>query len=456
MKDNILIKKMLSTIKQHNMIKKNDRIIIGVSGGADSVALLRALSALREDYNLDLVVCHVNHKMRPGSAERDQEFVEALCAKLGVKCATKISNVSRLATEWGVSDEEAGRKVRYEFFNEMAGPGGKIATAHNKNDNVETVLMRFMRGTGLKGLTGIPYCRDNIIRPLLDISRAEIEQFLSDINQDHITDETNLEPIYTRNKIRLNLIPEIQKEFNPNFIETLSNNIGNYSDEEDYMNQQAHKALKCDFSFYNDAFHIHKGIFIMEHPAIIKRAVKLAFSKTFGVELSSQAINNIVDLNNKHSGTKMTVVDEIVATVQYSNIIIQKGSPDKIMCEFNLDTGVDKPVVFHTNNLSISYEPVVGNDVVNTAATFYLPKNLAGSRLTFRTRRDGDIVVLEPGLRKKLKKFFIDNKIDAHKRDNYWLLVNEKNEIVWIPKLFGSRLNQEDRSGEMLKFTIVK
>ena len=456
MKNTKLVQLITKTIKKHHMLNKYDRVVVGVSGGADSVSLLMALNAIREDYFLDLVVCHVNHKMRPISAERDQEFVERLCKQMGVKCYTKIADVTALANEWNMSDEEAGRKVRYDFFNEIAGPQGKIATAHNKNDNAETVLMRFIRGTGLKGLTGIPYRRNNIIRPLLDASRDEIEQFLTDINQDHITDESNLQPIYTRNKIRLNLIPEIQREFNPNFIETLTNNIANYADDEDYMSKQAEKVLKHNFDFFDDEFRIHKGIFILEHPAIIKRAVKLAFSKTFGVELSSQAINNIVDLNNKSSGTKLTVIDEIVATAQYSNILIRKGSPDKIMCEFKIDTSAKNSCgTFHTDNMTITYETVTCENIVNNAREFYYPKDLCGEGLTMRTRRDGDVVYVEPGVRKKLKKFFIDNKIDAHKRDSFWLLVNDKNEIVWIPKLFGSRLAEKDRSGEMIKFTIL-
>lgn len=455
MKHNNLIKKMITTIDNHNMISNGDRVVIGVSGGADSVSLLRALHAIRDDYNLRLVVCHVNHKIRPGTAERDQKFVETLCSELNVECHVKKAYVEHLAKEWNMSAEEAGRKVRYDFFNEIAGKNGKIATAHNKNDNAETILMRFMRGTGLKGLAGIPYRRGNIIRPLLDITRDEIEQFLADINQTHITDESNLQPIYTRNKIRLNLIPEIQKEFNPNFIETLANNIPNYADDEDYLSKQATEAIKHDFDFFNEEIRISKGLFLLEHPAIIKRAVKIAFSKTFGIELSSQAINNIINLNNKSIGTKMTVIDEIMAMVQYSNIIIRKGEPDKIMCEFKLDTSSENSFgTFHTDKMTICYETVNKENAVNNAREFFYPKSLCGKGFTMRTRREGDVVFIEPGVRKKLKKFFIDNKIDAHKRDQYWLLVNENNEVVWIPKLFGSRLAENMRNGEMIKFTI--
>jgi tRNA(Ile)-lysidine synthase len=454
--ENSLVRKMINTIEYHGMIRQNDRIVIGVSGGADSVALLRALHAVQSNYNLTPIVCHVNHKIRPGAAERDQKFVEELCRALGVECHVKEANVEALAREWNMSDEEAGRKVRYDFFNEIAGPNGKIATAHNKNDNAETVMMRFMRGTGLHGLTGIPYQRDNIIRPILDISRDEIEEYLEEISQTHITDETNLQPIYTRNKIRLNLIPEIQREFNPNFVETLTNNISTYRDEDDFMTQSAMTVVEKYFDVEDDRkLWISKDVLRNEHVAVVKRAVRIAFSKVFGVELSSQSVNNIINLIGRPNGVKMSVVDEIVASVQYSGIVIQEGSDDKMMAEFNLRTDVDHPVVLFTSNMSIRYDIVEANNVVNNANCFYCPVHLCRNGFKLRTRRDGDVISIAPGIRKKLKKFFVDEKIDAAKRDDYWLLVNEENEVVWVPGLFGSRLKTEDRSGEFVKFEIA-
>ena len=449
-----LINKMKNTVKQHNLINCGDKIIVGVSGGADSVALLRALHALRAEYNLDLIVCHVNHKIRPGVAERDQGFVERLCQELGVECYVKEAHVESLAKEWKMSDEEAGRKVRYDFFKEVAGTDGKIATAHNKNDNAETVMMRFMRGTGLHGLTGIPYHRDNIIRPILDISRDEIEEYLEEVGQNHITDETNAQPIYTRNKIRLNLIPDIQDNFNPNFVETLTNNIANYKDEDDYMNKCAMEVVDGYFEFEHEGLWVSKNILVERHVALVKRAIKIAFSRAFGVELSSQVINNLVALIGKPNGTRMSVVDDIVASVQYSGIMIQCGTPDKMMTEFNLRTDVDDEVVLHTNNMSIRYGVVDAQNVVNNANTFYYPSHLCRHGFKLRTRRDGDVIMIAPGVRKKLKKFFIDEKIDAAERDNYWLLVNENNEVVWIPCLFGGRLKDKDRDGEFVKFVV--
>jgi tRNA(Ile)-lysidine synthetase-like protein len=189
--------------------------------------------------------------------------------------------------------------------------------------------------------------------------------------------------------------------------------------------------------------------------AVVKRAVRIAFSKVFGVELSSQSVNNIINLIGRPNGVKMSVVDEIVASVQYSGIVIQEGSDDKMMAEFNLRTDVDHPVVLFMSNMSIRYDIVEANNVVNNANYFYCPVHLCRNGFKLRTRRDGDVISIAPGIRKKLKKFFVDEKIDAAKRDDYWLLVNEENEVVWVPGLFGSRLKTEDRSGEFVKFEIA-
>ena len=451
------VNKMIKTIEEHQMIENGDRIVIGVSGGADSVALLRALHAIRGRYNLTIIVCHVNHKIRPGAAERDQRFVEDLCRDLDVKCYVKEANVEALAKEWGMSDEEAGRKVRYEFFNQFVSVDGKIATAHNRNDNAETILMRFMRGTGLHGLTGIPYERDNIIRPILDISRDEIESYLEEIGQTHITDETNLQPIYTRNKIRLNLIPEIQREFNPNFVETLTNNVSNYKDEDDFMFKCAYSAVEKYFDIENDKrIWISKDIVTHEHAAVVKRAIRMVIADLFNVELSCQTVNNLIELLQRQNGIKMSVVDDIVASVQHSGVLIQEGDPEKMMAEFNLRTDVDRPVILYTNNIAVKYSIVEADNVVNNANCFYYPAHLCRSGLKLRTRRDGDVMRVAPGISKKLKKFFIDNKVDAAKRDEYWLLVNENNEIVWILGLFGGRLRDDDRNGKFVKFEMVE
>lgn len=212
----VLEQKALCALQQYSLFSQGDRIAVGVSGGADSVALLRFLAALRPQFGWDLVVCHIHHGLRGAEADRDECFVRALAEQLGLPCAVSRIDAAALALRDHISVEEAGRTARYAFFAQTAGEGGRIATAHTLDDSIETVLMNLVRGTGLRGLCGIPRIRGNIVRPLLDCTRAEVEDYLGALGQPYCTDSTNLTDDYTRNRIRHDILPRLC-ELNPNF-----------------------------------------------------------------------------------------------------------------------------------------------------------------------------------------------------------------------------------------------
>lgn len=212
----VLEQKALCALRQYSLFSQGDRIAVGVSGGADSVALLRFLAALRPQFGWDLVVCHIHHGLRGAEADRDEHFVRALAEQLGLPCAVSRIDAAALALRDHISVEEAGRMARYAFFAQTAGEGGRIATAHTLDDSIETVLMNLVRGTGLRGLCGIPRIRGNIVRPLLDCTRAEVEDYLGALGQPYCTDSTNLTDDYTRNRIRHDILPRLC-ELNPNF-----------------------------------------------------------------------------------------------------------------------------------------------------------------------------------------------------------------------------------------------
>lgn len=212
----VLEQKALCALRQYSLFSQGDRIAVGVSGGADSVALLRFLAALRPQFGWDLVVCHIHHGLRGAEADRDECFVRALAEQLGLPCAVSRIDAAALALRDHISVEEAGRMARYAFFAQTAGEGGRIATAHTLDDSIETVLMNLVRGTGLRGLCGIPRIRSNIVRPLLDCTRAEVEDYLGALGQPYCTDSTNLTDDYTRNRIRHDIIPRLCA-LNPNF-----------------------------------------------------------------------------------------------------------------------------------------------------------------------------------------------------------------------------------------------
>lgn len=215
--------KILKTIKKYNLISNGDKIVVAVSGGPDSMCLLNILKNLRQKFNIELFVAHINHMIRE-EADSETEYVKNYCEKNNIKCFIKRANVLEMAKEQKKGTEEMGRIVRYDFFEYVANEvsANKIAIAHTENDNAETILMNLMRGASLEGLKGIEPIRGKYIRPLIECNREEIEKYCEINKLDPKFDKTNNDNTYTRNKIRNLLIPYIKKEFNPNIIETLN------------------------------------------------------------------------------------------------------------------------------------------------------------------------------------------------------------------------------------------
>jgi tRNA(Ile)-lysidine synthase len=207
-----------NNILEKNLISPGENILIALSGGPDSVFLFHNLRRLRETLSFNLYASHINHMYRGKDAMHDEEFVRNLCDKYGIKLFVKRKNATEYAKELKVTEEEAGRVLRYNFFKENLREigEGKVALAHNLNDQAETVLQRIIRGTGIDGLSAMSFQKDNLIRPMLNISRDEIMNYLHENNYEYCIDITNTQDIYGRNKIRLNLIPYLEQNFNPN------------------------------------------------------------------------------------------------------------------------------------------------------------------------------------------------------------------------------------------------
>ena len=228
-----------------NLIKDGDKIVLGVSGGPDSICMLDMMRELKEEKNInfEIYVAHVNHMIREEAIE-DEKYVQNYCLKHNIKFFVKRVDVQKIANDKKIGTEEAGRKVRYDFFEEVLQKTGsnKIAIAHNKNDKIETIIMHLLRGSGLSGLKGIEPIRDNkYIRPLIECERQEIEQYCKNRKLQPRIDKTNFENEYTRNKIRNIVIPYIKKEFNPNIIQTLSRLSEVATDESNYIDLQTQR-----------------------------------------------------------------------------------------------------------------------------------------------------------------------------------------------------------------------
>jgi len=270
-----MLSKVRETIKKYRLPVDNSEITVGVSGGADSVALLLVLIELQEEFSYALKVVHVNHNLRGSESVRDENYVKDLCLQLNVPCVVESIEVGKLASERNQSIELCARELRYEAFARHS--KGLIATAHNSDDNAETVILNLCRGTGLKGLCGIPPLRDNVIRPLINCSRKDIIAFLESKNQGFVIDSSNESDDYTRNLIRHKIIPVLQG-INPSFCETISRMTGILRDDESYIGSIVSDAYtKCVNSSVISSY-------IESYPDTIRRRVLLHYCKNVGIQ----------------------------------------------------------------------------------------------------------------------------------------------------------------------------
>lgn len=299
--------KVEQTIINNNLIEKGDKLVVGVSGGPDSMTLLTILLKLKEKYNLEIFVAHINHMIRE-NATIDEEYVKEYCLKNNIECFIKRVNVIEKSQKEKIGLEEAGREVRYNFFEQVLKNtnSNKIVIAHNLNDNAETIIMNLLRGTGSSGLKGIELKRGKYIRPLLEISRKEIEKYCEEnkINPRH--DESNDDNTYTRNKIRNIVIPYLEKEFNPNIISGLSRLSDIIKEEQEYINKEAKKAY--DEIIIKEEKEICYDIkkFNRKDKVIQKKLILMGIEKIFGNTKGIEKINleDIIKLCNNNIGNK--------------------------------------------------------------------------------------------------------------------------------------------------------
>ena len=303
---------VLETIKKYNMIENGDKIVLAVSGGPDSICMLDILNDIKNDatidINFEIVVAHVNHMIRK-EAQEDEKYVKKYCEEKQIEFYSKSIDVQKMANNNKIGIEEAGRKARYDFFNEILERTNaqKIAIAHNKNDKVETVLMHILRGSGINGLKGIEAKRGKYIRPLIECERNEIEDYCSNKNLQPRIDKTNFENEYTRNKVRNLLIPYIQKEFNPNLIQTIDRLSNLVAEEEKYMDKQVEKAYKeMLISESENEIQLRLKTFNIQEKVIKSRIILYTITRLFGNSkgLEKIHIEDIIKLCSNNIGNK--------------------------------------------------------------------------------------------------------------------------------------------------------
>lgn len=468
----MLIKKVQKIIEEQHMILPNERVIAGVSGGADSVCLLIMLCALRKKMNFSVEIVHVEHGIRGTESKQDAVFVEELAKKLQVSCRIHAVDVPAYAAEKGLGLEEAARLLRYDIFEQAAKERkAKIALAHHMEDNAETILFQMARGSALTGLCGIQPVRKSetgvtYIRPLLWLHRREIEEYLEGLNQTYRIDGTNQELEYSRNYMRNVIIPELNK-INEQTVTHINETANHLTEIRSFLDEQMQEHWDRVVTVEEDL--ILDLVKLKElHVALQKEIVYKAIGIMAGgkKDISLVHVEQVIALSRKQSGKRIVLPNDVVAIKENETIRlllshrksehISKNMQDvevtKKTLESLLDSGECITIPFAEKGKTLVISPVGESfskqEIPQKTYTKCFDYDKIKDGFCIRTRRSGDYLIYdEYGHRKKLKQYFIDEKIPVTKRDETWILA-QGNMILWV---IGGRMSEHIKVAEKTK-----
>ncbi|WP_300394626.1 tRNA lysidine(34) synthetase TilS [Fusobacterium sp.] len=416
-----ILEKAIKKIKDKNLIEKNDRVVIGVSGGPDSIFLLEVLLHIKDEFNLSIFPVHINHLYRGKEAERDENFVREIGKKHNLEVFVKRKSMEELAKEEKITLEEAGREIRYSFFDEVMEKtkSNKIALAHNLDDQIETFLFRLIRGTSLEGLEGINDTRDNkYVRPINEIYKKDIMNYLDENNIPYMTDSTNLENDYTRNSIRLDLIPFIEERYNPRFKEKIKNMLEEV--------REVNELLEPDYSKYISDNILKADELNKEKSDYIKGKIINYYLTKNNIETTRRKIENIIKILFSGGSKKIKLEKDCTLIKEY----------DKI---FLVNSKMTKKVVKEVKMI-IPSECEFGEYIISAFREKKKRDNnyefvtclKEGDELFIRARKEGD-KILPIGMEnyKKIKDIMINSKIPKEERDKIPVILLD-DEIVWV------------------------
>jgi tRNA(Ile)-lysidine synthase len=443
----MFLDELQSTISAGKLFAAGETLLIGVSGGADSVALLEGLHCLVSVFNYNLMVAHLNHKIRGVTADEDAAFVDALCDRLGVPFFCETIDVPARAAADGISLEMAARTVRYEFFLRIAESSGAdvIATAHTADDQAETILLKLTRGAGIDGLSGISLMSEmsgrKLIRPLLHITRRQITDFLTDNGIKWREDSSNTDIAFLRNRVRHELLPWLQKNLNFGIKDTLCRTAAILQDESIWLNELAEKLLnKCvgqDDSLYISALN--------EEPVAARRRVLRVWLSFKGIDIDSlsfQLIQRADELLCRciDGSCSIELTGGYLLTRQYDKLMVEKSS-DKVLYEpFEIQFSVPAEVILPEQSIKITASIDAGIIKQKNIGIGHFPVkasvslNAVGNReLSVRSRRPGDrIKPLGIDGTQTLQDIFINEKVPQRDRESVPVIECD-GEIIWIP-----------------------
>ena len=455
--------KVSAYCSRYQMFQEGDSVVLGVSGGADSVCLLFVLLSLQKKWNLKLHVVHVNHGIRPDARE-DAEYVRQLCATHNIPFSLVEENIPVLAKQWGVSEEEAGRKVRYEAFAKVLSQKkqGKIAVAHNSNDRAETMLFHLFRGTGLTGLGGIRPVREQIVRPILCLEREEIEAYLQEKQIAYRHDSTNDSDDYTRNKIRHHILNYAQEEIVNGCVGNMIRTADILAETENYIEEQVNAAIKdCVIGTYE----IDCSKYLQLHSVIQKRLLLRLLKELSPMhkDITATHVEDIHSLFVQEANRSMHLPYEIRGNRQYDKVILERVPEvpaSKVWEPVTIDLQLlgEEEVTYTAGRskklrlqvISVEKAGINCKDIPENQYTKWFDYDKIKECLVFRTRKSGDYFCIKgsEGMQhKKLKDYMIAEKIPRKRRDELPLVAVD-NHVLW---LVGYRISEYYKVDENTK-----
>ena len=419
--------KVLRFIREQNLIAPGSAVICAVSGGMDSVAMLHVLLSLREALQIRIEAAHVNHQLRAEASDRDEAFVRALCESWNVPLHVGSVDVAQRAKETGESTEEAARALRYQFLESLQMP---VATAHTQDDNLETVLLNLIRGTGLRGLCGIPPQRGQFIRPLLCISRTEVEQYLQENHLPHMEDASNASDLYRRNRLRHTVVPLLRQE-NPAIGESIFRMSAILRQDEAYLDAQAASLLsraQCGEGRWSCRV-------LREAPdAVRARAVRKIFDQLAVSKPAAAYVEAALRLISREDGSsRIALSGKLQLLREYDTLRAQKASAPAAFAARPLpaDGVTEVPELGLVISCRIVKKYEKTSSIPCTFALKYDTISKTES-LCVRPRRSGDAIALTGGTR-SLKKLLIDRKVPAGARETVPVIADDQGVILVYP-----------------------
>lgn len=435
--------KVLRCIRDNGLLQEGDSVLVALSGGADSVSLLHLLISVKESFNIKLSALHMNHMIRGEEANRDERFCRDLCDRLGVALEVVTADVPALAAESGESVELCGRRMRYAALIKAADAlgGAKIATAHNRNDNTETVVMNLVRGAGLAGLSGIPVKRDSIIRPLLNCSREEIEAYCLENHLNYVTDSTNLSDEYTRNKLRLHILPAL-RELNPSLDEGVRRTASIMRDADDYLRKISLSELNKSKTTYG-----YDCARLLALDRIVLTYAMMQAAEESGAPSDFRRISLVIEAMRGGGAVDLGQGFRAECTQGILRIVKQKGSDAD---EMSIPFARFGAVRCDMETIRSTYADENGK-INKKFLNRLIPCDIITDDTVVRHRRAGDTFT-DPrrGVTKTLKKLFNELKIPREKRDGILVAANG-DDVLWIQGVGTSRSAriEEDYQGKV-------